>query len=547
MIDELNLASFLLDNALDRYLKACSSIRDYYLKCESFSVIPNILSQRVASEASIVSGLGLKLQAARATINWARNCSNHLVPVNTLPPEVLSRIFQYALGPNNIGNMHRHPRLNRTSDSRNTISSEVLSHVCSYWRKVALNSPHLWTRIDLSPCRAVSANLLPRSENFALRAGGMPLEIYVTDPIGDWPSSATLNHFIEAVAPRIRSLDLRIFQTIRTDTYRNTLSACLTHCAPGTFTTLITTREPDSLASTYVFFDIPDLDISEHSVGFYQQMYTMANEAVLLSIKKMCLHAFYPFWTSKAYHGLVELRVTPRTSTVSISESHLRGILQASPSLRILEFALEIVLPLPEGSAAPVRLDHLEVLNIRLMKHTFIPTFLGTISPGPRPLQLSLSSAPNEDDHRLPLQTSAAIYTFFANTNVAVLHANDFNKDEVVGILKLCPHLQTLSWDGYNASSEPESDELVSHQRLQSLYMIQCEIELDVFPRWINLPTLKNLVFYRCAFYQDGESEDRIDEREVYIELPGANPAISFVGFNMPNPTEDWELFDPDS
>ncbi|KAF8753469.1 F-box-like [Rhizoctonia solani] len=547
MIDELNLASFLLDSALDRYLKACSNVRDYYLKCESFSAVPSVLSQRVASEASIVSGLGHKLQAARATINWTRNCSNHLVPVNALPPELLSNIFQYALGPDNIGNMHRHPRLNRANNTRNTISSEVLSHVCTYWRKVALSSPHLWTRIDLSPCRAVSASLLPRSESFAVRAGGMPLDIYITDPIGDWPSSASLDHFVKAVAPHIRSLDLRIYQTIRTDTYRNTLSACLTYCVPGTFTTLTTTREPDSLASTFVFFDMPDSDMPEHGVGFYQQMYTVASEAVLLSIKKMCLHAFYPFWTSKAYYGLVELRLTPRTSAVSISEFHLRGILQASPDLRVLEFALEIVHSVPEGSLAPIRLNYLEVLNLRLMKHIFVPAFLGMIAPGSCPLQLSLSSAPNEDIPRLPLQTSSAIYVFFAHTNVALLHANDFDKDELVGILKLCPGLQTLSWDGYNASSEPESDELISHSKLQNLYMVQCEVELDVFPRWIDLPALENLIFYRCAFYQDGESEDRIDERDVNINLRGVEPAISFIGFNMPSPIEEWELFDSDS
>jgi hypothetical protein len=310
---------------------------------------------------------------------------------------------------------------------------------------------------------------------------------------------------------------------------------------------LITTREPDSLASTYVFFDIPNSETPEHGVGIYQQMHTTANETVLLSIKKMYLHAFYPFWTSKAYHGLIELRLTPRTSIVSISEYHFRGILQASPGLRILEFALEIVNALPEGSVPPIRLDYLEVLNIRLMKHIFVPTLFGAIVPGSHPLQLSLSSAPNEGDPRLPLHTSSAIYNFFTRANVVVLHTNDFDKDEIVGILQLCPHLRTFSWEGYNASSEPESDELISHQRLQSLYMIQCEVELDVFPRWINLPALESLVFYRCAFYQDGESEDRIDERNVHLRLPGINPTMTFIEFNMPNPIEDWELFDSDS
>ncbi|KAG8688274.1 hypothetical protein FRC11_005748 [Ceratobasidium sp. 423] len=546
MINELNHATSLLNEALDRYFEACSSIRDYYLQSESFGAIPVALSQRVTTEASILGGHERKLQAARAKINWARNFSPHLVPINSLPPEALARIFRFALGPDNIGNMYRHPRLNRM-DVRNTTSSEVLSHVCSYWRRVALNSSQLWTRIDLSPCEVVNRGLFPRSSAFVERAGGMPLDIHITDPIRDWITSSRLDYFITTIAPRIRSIDLRIYQTIRTDAYRNTLSACLSRCVPGTFKTLIATREPDELASTYVFFDVPDSGIPEHGVGFYQQMYTFANDAVLLSITTMRLHAFYPFWTSKAYYGLVELRLTQRTSDVPISEFYLRGILQASPNLRILEFALKIVDPLPEGSAGSIRLDDLEVLNISMMRYKFVQTFLRIITPGSRPLQISLSSAPNEGDPRMLFDEPNTLRTFFSHTNVTMLHANDFDKGEIIEILGICPHLQTLSWDGYDAPSEPESDELISHPRLQNLYMIQCEVELDVFPRWINLPMLENLVFYRCAFYQGDESEDRLDEGQIQMELPGIRPTISYVGHDMPNPMEDWELFDPNS
>ncbi|CAE6465594.1 hypothetical protein ACGC1H_002555 [Rhizoctonia solani] len=545
MIDELNHASFLLDNALDRYFMACSTIQDHYLQSESFGTIPNILSQRVAHEALILSKYELKLQASRARINWARNSSTHLVPINSLPPEVLVRIFQFALGSNNIGNMYRHPRLNR-KEVRDTTSSDVLSQVCSYWRQVAFNSSQLWTRIDLSPCQVVNYGLLPRSAAFAERAGGMLLDIYITDPIREWSTSATLDHFIRAVAPRIRSLNLRICQTLRTDAYRNVLSASLLHSAPGTFTTLIATREPDNLASTYIFFDMPDFGVPEHGVGFYQRIFTLANEAVLLSIKVMRLHACYPFWTSKAYYGLVELRLTPRTSDVPISEAHLCGILQASPGLRIFEFALKIVDFLPEGTTIPVQLDCLEALNIRMMNYQLVPNFLRMINPGSCPLQFSLPSAPIGDP-RVLFNRPNIPRAFFSHANITLLHANDFNKDEIVGILGLCPHLQTLAWDGYNLSDEPESDALISHPGIRSLLMIYCEVPIDLFSRWINLPSLEKLEFYRCSFYQDNESEIRLGESQIRMELPGISPTINILGYNVPNPTEEWELFDPDS
>ncbi|EUC56925.1 hypothetical protein RSOL_205250, partial [Rhizoctonia solani AG-3 Rhs1AP] len=348
---------------------------------------------------------------------------------------------------------------------------------------------------------------------------------------------------LSVVAPRLRSLNLRIYQTLRTDAYRSVLSASLLLCDPGTFTTLVATREPDILASTYIFFDMPDFGIPEHGVGFYQQIFTLANEAVLLSIKVMRLHACYPFWTSKAYYGLVELRLTPRTADVPISEAHLCDILQASPGLRILEFALKIVDFLPEGTTIPVRLDCLEVLNIRMMNYRLVPNLLRMIDPGPRPLQFSLSSAPSEDDPRMLFN----VPRFFSHANITMLYANDFNKDEVVGILGLCPHLQALAWDGYCPPDSPESYALISHAGIRSLFMIRCEVEIDIFSRWINLPALEKLVFYCCSFYRNNESDIRLGESQIQMELAGISPTINILGYNMPNPTENWELFDPDS
>ncbi|KAH7341350.1 hypothetical protein B0J17DRAFT_714539 [Rhizoctonia solani] len=292
---------------------------------------------------------------------------------------------------------------------------------------------------------------------------------------------------------------------------------------------------------------MPDSGIPEHGVGFYQQMFTLASEAVLISINTMRLHAFYPFWTSKAYHGLVELRLTQRISNVFISEAHLQGILQASPRLRIFEFGLRIVNSVPEGSVAPVRLDHLEVLNVHTMSYEFIPNFFQIVGPCSRPLHFSLSSTPNEDNPRLAFNSPSILRNFLSRTNITTVHANDFNKDEIVDILGLCPNLQVLAWDGYNTPAEPESSELISHPGLQSLFMIYCDVELNVFPRWINLPALKNMVFYRCTFYQDGEAEDRLDERSVRKELPGVNVNVTFVGGDAPNPIDGWELFDSDS
>lgn len=93
-------------------------------------------------------------------------------------------------------------------------------------------------------------------------------------------------------------------------------------------------------------------------------------EALWLPIQVLHLRGIYPHWSSKAYYGLVELRLldTNAEPILTITEAHLLGILESSPQLRILHFSMELEQTFPKhASITPVYLGSLEVLDLSLM------------------------------------------------------------------------------------------------------------------------------------------------------------------------------------
>ncbi|KAI4525339.1 hypothetical protein K525DRAFT_191799 [Schizophyllum commune Loenen D] len=145
----------------------------------------------------------------------------YMPPINRLPPELLSRIFAEALP----------SQLFEATCSRRTIPL-VLSHVCGYWREVALDTTTLWQWISLTECssrRAHHTRKLPR--RFVQRTKGAELSIYFMDaeaanvqadqfkymamrypvePIPAHERCPCALDFITALIPRVRELDLFI-------------------------------------------------------------------------------------------------------------------------------------------------------------------------------------------------------------------------------------------------------------------------------------------------------------------------------------------------
>ncbi|KAL1711158.1 hypothetical protein EV121DRAFT_191624 [Schizophyllum commune] len=142
-------------------------------------------------------------------------------PINRLPPELLSQIFVEALP----------SQLFEATCSRRSVPL-VLSHVCGYWREVALDTSTLWQWISLTECSSRRAHHTRKlARRFVQRAKGAELSIYFMDaeaasvqadhfkymamryPIESIPAHERCPcalDFITALISRVRELDLFI-------------------------------------------------------------------------------------------------------------------------------------------------------------------------------------------------------------------------------------------------------------------------------------------------------------------------------------------------
>ncbi|KAI5896558.1 uncharacterized protein SCHCODRAFT_02615192 [Schizophyllum commune H4-8] len=103
-------------------------------------------------------------------------------PINRLPPELLSRIFVEALP----------SQLFEATCSRRSVPL-VSSHVCGYWREVALNTVTLWQWISLTECSSRRAHHTRKlARRSVQRAKGAQLRIYFMDAEA---ASVQANHF----------------------------------------------------------------------------------------------------------------------------------------------------------------------------------------------------------------------------------------------------------------------------------------------------------------------------------------------------------------
>ncbi|KAI5896557.1 uncharacterized protein SCHCODRAFT_02569259 [Schizophyllum commune H4-8] len=142
-------------------------------------------------------------------------------PINRLPPELLSQIFVEALP----------SQLFEATCSRRSVPL-VLSHVCGYWREVALDTTALWQWISLTECSSRRAHHTRKlARRFVQRTKGAEVSIYFMDaeaasvqadhfkymamrypvePIPAHERCPCALDFITVLIPRVRELDLFI-------------------------------------------------------------------------------------------------------------------------------------------------------------------------------------------------------------------------------------------------------------------------------------------------------------------------------------------------
>ncbi|KAH7345739.1 hypothetical protein B0J17DRAFT_713286 [Rhizoctonia solani] len=520
MLQDICAASQALSEALDRYMGAFSSLQSC---CSHGAPLNNILelSESLAKERSLTPIYHEKLSKAELTMRQIHN-SPMITPVNRFPPEILASIFHLV----QIQDMKPCSLERLGLDIFGTLSPacpkypDILSHVCSRWRQVAIGSSHLWSHIDIALSCSLAPKLLSRAQTFVARAGQAPLYLHILDPgthpryqvpssdsgsehpsnnpddylDSDWSAYDNNSDEPDYIDEFDISKDLgSIFSSptaIRIiefavlckphESHFSVLSKCLVNCLPGTLKKL----------------------------GLFCRNHTQQISAAE-GDESSRLHAggIYPCWTSTAYCGLTSLRL--RGGIMSVPESNLIDILRSNPRLRILELGINIERSVPIGSpVTPIRLDGLRLLNVTSMQEDGFDTFFRWLSPILTPLRLIFGAWPH----------SSAVRIFCGLSKVTELHFDHSDRSmhddstSVLNMLSLSPHLRVLVVEfnpSFGSSCLGPNDEdgqancIGGPSSLDALYLFNCHyIMFDDLKQAVAKHSIRKIVFQGCEIQE---------------------------------------------
>ncbi|CAE6460632.1 unnamed protein product [Rhizoctonia solani] len=548
MIEELSAAGSLLKSALERYYDACSKVELY---CRT-NDLTTATSDRISSELLLLETFAKILNKAKLSINYSRNSSRYIVPINILPPEILIHIISLAVA---LG--HKACKKHKIPYCYNPVHLQHISmaSVCTRWRNLVLQCPAFWSRIDLVHVHDSRRELIPRAKFWAERIGSFPLDVRVAvDSHGllndgvlqDFPSSISGRHNLGSIS--------FILQGVGRVNEGNLFTKYLSGWAPGTLQKLVIERTRSSPHYLLVK-SIHNTQQQDSSSCLLIDLSHEYLEALWKPIVTLRLHGLYIDWGSQAYHGLVELcLLSDRNGSemITISESQLQKVLMSSPGLRIFRFGIEITADVGRmlqagDSVSPVQLNDLQILDLDFgaLARSPLQHLLRWVGPGSKPLMLLLPRSyvvrPETD---LFSRNKSEIHDFLIRAKVTKLYL--YTRTPTLDWLFVStPYLRTLAvgfkfpW-GSAIESQVEFFSSIPHGGLDELYILASELEIDRFYQWLaGFPPIRTLVFWRCEFLSGGRNRSSADS--LHLRPLNINSEVLIIPDESPDPTSAWQ------
>ncbi|KAG8933503.1 hypothetical protein FRC02_011703, partial [Tulasnella sp. 418] len=308
-----------------------------------------------------------------------RNMWGTLVPVNKLPPEVLSQVILMGLE-NDQEEKHRYDLFMESEIAYDTDSefglledetvdkddpeydilsykkpvpfSVIFSHVCRRWRDVALSTARAWTAIDFRKPDDWTRKCLARSK-------ASPLTVFIesdskkTKAMGD-----RVNQIMDILLPhisRVVSLDVRSQE----------------HWDPLEVLTSIL-KEEKTFRPHRLRLESQDecLTINIETLMENDPEALRVYQECSQSVQSLDLSCIYLHWDSPVYHSLTSLRLSTVSNLYPLpTTNQLHAILVASPNLESLQLEdLDVTAPfdapLDPSTANIVTLERLHTLTL---------------------------------------------------------------------------------------------------------------------------------------------------------------------------------------
>ncbi|KAG8690752.1 hypothetical protein FRC08_010428 [Ceratobasidium sp. 394] len=463
-------ARALLTDTIASYLAACATLRTVCTAPSHQSIAGQVIEEALVAVDAELNSLEFDesaLHDMRSSLATMRNQSSTLAPINSLPPEILARVFALS-------------RIDCVRNRENRRCSDSFAGVCAYWRQIALDSTDLWSHIDIGSrtSEGLTRLLLERTKDG-------PIQMHVYEPNmwtrpGYGPEKTL--QILEPLVRRIHTLEIESYNESRRFISR-VLNLWLASGDPSLSGSLIVYRPHG------VVILAPD-DQGQKTI----QSSSANAKMMLQSLRTLHLQNVKLDWDSGAYHGLVDLRLSFPCGSTSIPISHLANMLSTNPKLVVLKLGhLRITHLEGQSEPAPIELSSLKVLNLA----------------GLEPLSLK------------PLLPLLLIPSSSVGLSVG-LPADQYMRDELLAFLTCCP-MATLYYVYYRANDVipfrpsllgplPHISTLVLHQI--GIYGTPAGETSQISPKAIPSPRLPNAILLSCVVTLEGLKE-LVSERGI--------------------------------
>lgn len=336
---------------------------------------------------------------------------NMTAPISSLPNEILRIIFE-AGEAMSLDTADSEPRFEM-----------VVSHVCSRFRAISLQTPILWTIIEASPIQPTEI-----IETYLLRSKACPLDIRLDfygdpeDEYSDGEEGSNLQSVLSLLLPHSDRWKRVFIQSAHMTTFH------------------IIARHLRSLAvPSLEHYSVSIADGCSDDVEYFAPVFSGGSP--LLSILRLGGGSLHCSWPSFASVTTIHLHDVVEGQTITYRQ--FVDMIAAAPLLKSLSIYRGVV-GWPGVNPKPVTLPHLEFLRLHGPNRWFSELFLTIKAPLLKSLSLTNIRASELERFFDTASAMTPNTLIFPDLESLTIRAINFLDDEYVKISRFFPNITTL-------------------------------------------------------------------------------------------------------
>ncbi|KAG8791591.1 hypothetical protein FRC12_008704 [Ceratobasidium sp. 428] len=490
-------AGLALEKAASDFLDACAALKLMAIPSLASALGQRAFENNIGNILSSVDSTSLvenRMRESRILLNKLLNMSTVRVPVHQLPVETLGYIFSIVVASSPcfpVDKLLRDGLLD-------------IPRVCVRWNQVAIDTPSLWSHIDINLSQSSVATTLERAQLWLKRCHNMPIHLHL-DGIPDLQSK-DVPDLLAFMRPHGGSLGSLVF----TNYCHRSLVHALLSLTSGSLKTLVA-------SNTVAPFD--QEDVSSLPTGL------------------LC--------------GLTTLDLMESDQVICPSVSDVAKLLSGNSTLHTLRLRHFRFRSSSLQTYPPILLPQLRFLEVVNVRGDEVPLLFSNLVPGILELDVRLDAKYFGDD-----RLGSSAQQLLARSNVVSLSIYNLLLDTTEQLLRClpsAPRLRVLRFSDMSLArslaqalaTTVEDQPSLQLPCLRSLCLFGCHVDpWAVIPleQIIGQLRFSNLAFLNCQFppsFTQPTSSDRESENKLVSESYQDHHKYQY---EMPQTLRDWFL-----